>query len=72
MTELERQKEELANLQHAKEVTEHRINRNENRIRSALKNRIRQERIVSSWKELSSNTFSKASRIYLRTHSGLL
>ena len=54
MTELERQKEELANLQHAKEVTEHRINRNENRIRSALKkqNSARTHRLIVEGAEL--------------------
>ena len=54
LKELERQKEELANLQHAKEVTEHRINRNENRIRSALKkqNSARTHRLIVEEAEL--------------------
>lgn len=54
MTELERTKEELANLQHAKEVAEHRINRNENRIRNALKkqNAARTHRLIVEGAEL--------------------
>lgn len=54
MTELERTKEELANLQHAKEIAEHRINRNENRIRNALKkqNAARTHRLIVEGAEL--------------------
>ena len=54
MTELERTKEELLNLQHEKEITEHRINRNENRIRNALKkqNSARTHRLIVEGAEL--------------------